>query len=204
MIPSCLSAGIALTSLLIFLNTPAISGDFDLSADQMKKLSRGEVVILNQPTQAAKGDQMQVVAAIKVDHPVKAVANVLNDTESAPDYINDLQAAKVLERKDGYQLVEQKLKIAILPLLTYVIKHENVSPNRIEFARVSGDLDDVRGFWEFQPANEGKATLLVYSLEISPGIPVPGFLMKSSMKKTLPNALRGVRNQTNLLASQNR
>ena len=156
-------------------------------------LEEGKVEILHSETPPSKGDDRHVIAAILIDHPVKAVWDVIEDKESASEYIKDLKSATIIEDQGDYQLVEQKLKIGPLPTFTYVIKHEATPPHRVDFNRVSGDLKNVEGYWEFHPLDRGTKTLLIYSLEIAPGIPVPPFIIKNSMKKSLPEALRAVK-----------
>lgn len=189
------SRRVVLSSMLLAFSTLAAAADRPASIPSEKmwsNLQDGKVEIL-QSKKSGEKDDRHVVAAILIDYPVRAVWDVIEDKESASEYIKDLKSAKIIEDNGSYQLVEQKLKIGPLPMFTYVIRHEPTPRSRVNFERVSGDLKNVEGYWEFHPIDGGRKTLLIYSLEIAPGIPVPPFIIKNSMKKSLPDALRAVK-----------
>ena len=108
-------------------------------------------------------------------------------------------AAKGKEGEEGgmpYQLVEQDMKLGLLPgVFNYVVRHNMQPYDRIDFKRQSGDLKDIEGYWKFVPLDGEKKTLLVYQLHIVPGMFIPGIVVRSGLKKSLPSALIGIRDR---------
>lgn len=170
-------------------NTP---GDYVTKESDWKKLRAGEVIIL---TSSKKREEHGATSAILVDAPPKAVWAVIADKEGAPDYIDSLESAKVTKETKDHILIEQVMKLGPLPRVTYVVKHIPKPPHTVLFERDSGDLKEIDGFWKFLPVDQGKKCLLIYHLELKPGFLVPGFVIKRSLKKSLPDALRAVRDQ---------
>ncbi|MCB1062316.1 MAG: SRPBCC family protein [Verrucomicrobiae bacterium] len=167
-----------------------------------KELNDGKVVVLplGLPLLSSEpGDDEDdfhaACAAIIIEAPVKAVWDVIADKEAAPDYIESLQSAKILEEHPDYVLIEQVMKLGPLPKVTYVVKHMPLPPHEVKFERHSGDLESIKGFWKFMPIGDGSKCLVIYRLSLKPGFFVPNFVIKRSLKKSLPEALEAVRDQ---------
>ncbi len=166
---------------------------------QWEALERGEVVLLvdveAKLTRAQKKDpRFFPTGAILIDAPLQSVWDLVNDKEGAPNYVKSLLRCKIVGRGKSHMMVEQEMKMNGLPgTFTYVVKHIMKPLERVDFHRVSGDLRDIQGSWQFVPVNEGAQTLLVYSLHVDPGFFVPQSLVRKGMARNLPKCLLGIK-----------
>jgi ribosome-associated toxin RatA of RatAB toxin-antitoxin module len=165
----------------------------DLVGDEKlwTELQGGEVVLLSA---GKEGEDSSVVVAIIIDAPVKAVWDVLGDEEAAPEWVDDVVAAKIIEEGPDYEMVEQSTKVTmLLPTFTYVMKCWNTPFTEMKFERQSGDFKHLEGYWKFVPLEDGEKTLLVHGLNIDPGMLVPQAIIRSGMKSNLPKMMKALR-----------
>jgi len=166
----------------------------NLSTSQWSELKKGNTVLLEK---AEEDDPRSILGAILIDAPKESTWHVINDKEKGPEFTKGLLRASILERGQGYMLVEQEMKVGVIPgTFTYIMRHEMVSPHRVQFQRLSGDLKEVKGYWKFAPVEQNTKTLLIYSLFIDPGFFLPKGIMERSMKKKVPEALVEIKERT--------
>jgi ribosome-associated toxin RatA of RatAB toxin-antitoxin module len=119
---------------------------------------------------------------------------LIDDKESACDYLDDVQSCKVLRKEGNQELIEQTTKPAGSPkAFTYRLRHESSPPERMDFRRESGDLRHIEGSWIFDPVDGGTQTLLIYGLHIDPGPLLPQKIVNRSQQKRLPEVLLAIR-----------
>ncbi len=175
----------------------------DLIPDETRweAFNRGEAIILvgveGKPKDKGRLDPNQFpTGAILIDAPVQEVWDMVNDKEAAPSYVKSLLRCRIVGRGEAYMMVEQEMKMNGLPgTFTYIVKHAMKPMQRVDFERVSGDLRDIRGSWQFIPVEEGTKTMLIYSLHVDPGRLVPQTFVRRSMLKNLPKALYSIKTQ---------
>lgn len=166
-----------------------------------KVLEQGEVVLLVDVNQkVSKKDRgnpdFYPTGAILIDAPVEGVWNLVNDKEAAPDYVQSLIRCRIVGKGSAHMMVEQEMKMNGFPgTFTYIVKHVMRPLERVDFERVSGDLRDIRGSWQFIPVEENTKTLLIYALHVDPGRFIPQGLVRKGMAKNLPKALLGIKAQ---------
>ncbi len=170
------------------------------NAKQWEELQGGEPVLLADASAAAEGKKKRILAGIIIKAGTKAVWDVVCDKEAAVEYVKNLKRAVILEEGVDaglpYQRVEQDMKLGLLPgTFNYVVRHKLQPYDRIDFKRESGDLKDIEGYWRFVPLEGGRKTLLVYQLHIVPGMFIPGIVVRGGLKKSLPEALTGIRDR---------
>jgi hypothetical protein len=71
-----------------------------------------------------------------------------------------------------------------------------VPDKEIRFARVSGTLKFLKGFWRLEALNGGTRTRLLYSVRIGVAAPVPGFMIRSALESDVPALLKALRSET--------
>jgi hypothetical protein len=71
-------------------------------------------------------------------------------------------------------------------------------PSRVEVHRVSGPIAELDGTWWF--LDDGDAVLVVYSLRLRLGMPVPKFFVRASLRRDVPGILGAVRMRAEALA----
>ncbi|MCB1232812.1 MAG: SRPBCC family protein [Verrucomicrobiae bacterium] len=174
--------------------------EFIKSDSEWESLRKGEVVIL--PTEdgdsTEEDNQHAGMAAILIDAAPKEVWDVIADKEAAPDYIDSLESAEIIEETEDHVLIRQTMKLGPLPRVTYVVKHSPIPIHTVNFEHHSGDMKDIKGFWRFFPVDGDKKCLVIYRLSLSPGFFVPNFVIRKSLKKSLPDALRAVERQVSI------
>jgi ribosome-associated toxin RatA of RatAB toxin-antitoxin module len=122
------------------------------------------------------------------------ILDVIADVESAPDWSPQYQSAEVLETyKDGRpKRVKMKIKAAGL---TDVMEVEySWGDNTAGWTLIkSGQLRAQNATYTLTPA--GDKTTVRFDLEVDPSIPIPGFLLKRTLKGAMETATDGLRKQ---------
>jgi hypothetical protein len=149
---------------------------------------------------ADRGDRpltVQVRVAIKVNARPQAIWDVLTACQIAPEYVPNVVSCRSLEKVDDgrAELFVQTVKPAFfLPSFEHVFRLDYEPYARIGVHRVSGPLARMDGTWWLLPQQDG-TILLVYELAVDPGLPVPRFFVRATMKRDIPKILTAVRDR---------
>jgi hypothetical protein len=147
---------------------------------------------------AERGDRPLTVVvkiAAEVDAPPAAIWRVLTACEIAPEYVPNVVSCKKLEELDGGRadLFVQRIKpIFFVPTFEHVFRLDYTPYSRIDVHRVSGPIEYMEGSWWLLPQEDGRI-LLVYQVALDPGLPIPRFLVRATMKRDLPKIMMAVR-----------
>lgn len=147
---------------------------------------------------ADRGDRPLTVLvriAAEVDAPPAAIWKILTACELAPEYIPNVVSCKKVEELDGGRadLFVQTIKpIFFLPTFEHVFRLDYTPYTRIDVHRVSGPIAYMEGSWWLLPQDSGRI-LLVYQVAVDPGLPLPRFLVRATMKRDLPQIVMAVR-----------
>ena len=147
---------------------------------------------------ADRGDRPLTVVvriAAEVDAPPTAIWEILTACEIAPEYVPNVVSCKKLEELDGGRadLFVQTIKpIFFLPTFEHVFRLDYTPYTRIDVHRVSGPIAHMEGSWWLLPQDNGRI-LLVYQVAVDPGLPIPRFLVRATMKRDLPKIMQAVR-----------
>jgi hypothetical protein len=147
---------------------------------------------------AERGDRPLTVLvriAAEVDAPPTDIWKILTACEIAPEYVpNVVSCKKVEELDDGRaDLFVQTIKpIFFLPTFEHVFRLDYTPYTRIDVHRVSGPIAYMEGSWWLLPQESGRI-LLVYQVAVDPGLPIPRFLVRATMKRDLPKIMMAVR-----------
>jgi hypothetical protein len=138
---------------------------------------------------------VEVKIAAEVDAPPAAIWDVLKACEIAPDYVPNVVSCKRIETLDGGRadLFVQTIKpIFFMPSFEHVFRLDYTPYSRIDVRRVSGPIAHMEGSWWLVPQASGRI-LLVYELALDPGMPIPRFLVRATLKRDLPKVVAAVR-----------
>ena len=155
---------------------------------------------------AERGDRPLTVAvkvAIKVAAPPQAIWDVLTACQIAPEYVPNVVSCRSLQKVDDgrAELFVQTVKPAFfLPSFEHVFRLDYEPYERIGVHRVSGPLARMDGDWWLLPQADG-TILLVYELAVDPGLPVPRFFVRATMKRDIPKILTAVRERAERTAA---
>lgn len=133
--------------------------------------------------------------AVRIAAPPEAVWNVLTACEVSPEYVPNIVSCRSLEKLDGgrAELFVQVVKaVFFLPTFEHVFRLDYEPYRRIDVTRVSGPIERLDGIWWLVPADH-EHTLLVYEQALDPGMPVPRFMVRATLRRDLPRVLEAVR-----------
>jgi hypothetical protein len=168
----------------------------DLSWIDRTLVSAGEIVL-----QTGKDDDaLTIDAALRVRASKEAIRSVLSACEVAPEYTPNIVACRRIDTPQDSQseLFVQTVKPAFfVPRFEHVFRLDYF-PSRVEVHRVSGPIAELDGTWWFIDEVDG-AVLLVYSLRLRLGLPVPKFFVRSSLRRDVPAILGAVRMRSEAL-----
>jgi hypothetical protein len=165
----------------------------DLSWIDREAVAAREIIV-----DAERGDRPLTVLvriAAEVDAPSPAIWKILTACEIAPEYVPNVVSCKKLEELDGGRadLFVQTIKpIFFLPTFEHVFRLDYTPYTRIDVHRVSGPIAYMEGSWWLLPQDGGRV-LLVYQVAVDPGLPIPRFLVRATMKRDLPKIMQAVR-----------
>jgi hypothetical protein len=154
-------------------------------------VAAGEIVL-----QTGKDDDAVTIdLALRVRASKDAIRRVLAACEAAPEYTPNIVACRRIDSSDDdgqSELFVQTVKpVFFVPRFEHVFRLDYF-PMRIEVHRVSGPIAELDGTWWLIDEPDG-AVLLVHSLRLRSGLPVPKFFVRSSLRRDLPKILAAVR-----------
>ncbi|HWN37723.1 MAG TPA: SRPBCC family protein [Gammaproteobacteria bacterium] len=144
----------------------------------------------------------EIQVAVEVDAPATAIWDVLKACEISPEYVPNVQSCTKLEELDGgrAELFKQTIKPAFfLAAFEHVFRLDYMPYTRIDVTRVSGPITHMQGTWWLLPEANGRI-LLVHELALDPGMPIPRFMVRSTLKHDLPKVLAAVRERAEAAA----
>jgi hypothetical protein len=180
--------------LLAACSAPALAAtEPDLAWVDRSALSRGEILVSAE--RAERPLTVHVKLAVRIAARAESVWRELTACELSPEYVPNVQSCRSLEIVDDgrAELFVQVVKPAFfLPTFEHVFRLDYEPHRRIDVHRVSGPIAMMEGTWWLLPEPDG-AILLLYDLAIDPGIPVPRFFVRATLRRDLPRLLAAVR-----------
>jgi ribosome-associated toxin RatA of RatAB toxin-antitoxin module len=175
-------------------NLGAHAADFELTPAEVQRVEKHEIVI--RAALDAGQRRGTVRAAMLIDAPPGIVFQSMTRCADALQYVPHLRVCRVLDRAAdlSWELVEHEIDFGwYAPRVQYIFHADFVTDRSIAFHQVSGDFKANQGVWEFEPAAEGKRTLLRYRVYMDPPGYVPNWLARSTFKRELPKMLADLR-----------
>ena len=175
-------------SILSFsdLNNPAP----DLAWNQQKALLQGEILVETRSHSAWGG---AVTAKMYLPIARSHVWQQLTDYPRWVQYFPNITKSEVLQRGEVKRLY-QVAKKAFLFLTAHVEIYLNVFEilgQHIQFRLEKGTFTDFTADLKLQDCGEG--TLLTYSVQATPNIPIPAVFIQQAMHMELPENMRKMR-----------
>lgn len=135
--------------------------------------------------------------AIAIDSSRQAIWDILSACEIAPEFVPNVVDCVLIDSiNDGEsELFIQTVKPAFfIPKFEHVFRLDYHPPDRIDVHRVSGPIAEMDGSWFLLPY-AGDEVLLMHSLKVRPGMPVPRLFVRATLRHDLPIVLRAVRDR---------
>jgi hypothetical protein len=182
----------ALVGALLLAQAAAVAIDApDQSWLVRERLEAGDVLVQT----SREGPAVTVETAAIIDAPAEAIWSVLTACEIAPDYVPNVLECELIETLDDgrSQLFVQTIRpIFFMPRFEHVFRLDYEPYERIDVRDVSGPIEHMEGSWWFLPEPAGRI-LLIHSLEVDPGFPVPRFMLRATMRRDLVKIMEAVR-----------
>jgi len=126
----------------------------------------------------------------EVDATPAEVMAVVADFDAYPDWVGNLDQVEVLARDRGGRGTRVAFRLGTpwgeqAYTLAYRYQPKDAG---MSWTYVEGTLDDLAGSYALEPAGKG-TTRVTYQLEVSLGMPIPGFLMRQAAKQIVRSAL---------------
>lgn len=181
--------------LTLVYAVPLYAAGINIDRDAQRRLSAGEVLVDIEPDETGVADG-HISAVIEIGAAPAKVFAVMTDCERTLKFMDDLKVCKVLETsRDGtYDIREHRSRwLALLPEMVSVFRSDYVADREIRFSLVRGDLKYLKGSWELEPLNGGRATRLTYDALVGVSLPVPAFIVRHSLEADVPRLLNSLR-----------
>lgn len=156
------------------------------------RLNAGEVVV--DLTEEDSTKTKFVAARILIDETPENVWQVLvNPFEFERKITPRMKSVQVLADEEKFSIISCTMDVCFLfPPITYTVASTYEPLKEVRFKRIGGTLRDFRGRWALIPVTE-KKTVVLYSMFVDPGIPIPRWLVREGVKMELPRTLQALR-----------
>ena len=129
---------------------------------------------------------------LAVDAPVSRVYAVARDVEAFPEFMDDLEALRVLERSDdGNRTLTEWVAVIREFKMTVRWTQEDIwdpVSGRDEFRLIKGDMDSMSGYWQFTAVDGGTRFDSLVDYEYN--VPLIGTMIKALIRKKMEANLR--------------
>lgn len=181
---------------LLLLSLPVQAGiSPHWSSSNKTKLANGGVPLFLPGKHPSTGARL--AAAIHVDATREEVWAVISNPAKQPEFLSNVKRAHVTQLSPVSQLVDHTVKPSFLPMtLSYRYRTQQVPLQKIDFIRVSGQVNAFEGRWVLHdaPALIGKpGTVVFYELFIDPGNGIPQNMVRHNLHSDMPSMLAKVR-----------
>lgn len=138
----------------------------------------------------AANDSREVV----IEATPKEILDVIADVVNAPSWSPQYQSAEVLDTYDDGRPKRVKMKVKAAGLTDEMEVEYSWSENSAGWTLInSGQLKAQDAMYTLSPA--GDKTKVRFDLKVDPSIPIPGFLLKRTLKGAMETATDGLRKQ---------
>jgi hypothetical protein len=158
--------------------------------------------ILFMAERSERASTVSVKVAAEIGAAPAAIWKVLRACDVAPEYVPHVQKCTKLEELDGgrAELFVQTVKpIFFVPSFEHVFRLDYTPYTRIDINRVSGPIAHMQGTWWLVPQGNGHV-LLIYELALDPGMPIPRFMVRATLKRDLPKVFAAIRERAEAAA----
>ena len=129
-----------------------------------------------------------------IEASAEEIFEVLADVEAVPAWSPQYQSAEVLDTYDDGRPRRVRMKIKAAGLTDEQIVEYSWTDNSVGGTLVSaGQLKAQDAKYTLTP--QGEATKVRFDMDVDPSIPIPGFLLKSTLKGGMKTATDGLRTQ---------
>lgn len=134
-----------------------------------------------------------VTDEIVVDAGPDAIWDVIADFESYPDWQDGVRKAEILETDDDGWGTKVRLVIDAQAFRAQIVLAYTYTDDSMSWRLLEGDgVRSNTGCYRLEPLEAG-GTRVVYELEVTPSIPLPGMLRRMAAQRIVDTALRAMK-----------
>ena len=142
------------------------------------------------------GDGGRASASMDVRAPPSAVWSILSDCGRARTFMRDLVSCRVLERGDGWDIREHRVRGFPLGPVMRNVSRITLEPNRrLAFHRLAGDWTRSDGEWRLTPIDGGRGTHVEYQIDAAFRGPIPAGISQARLISSVRNTLADLRRE---------
>ena len=141
------------------------------------------------------GDGGRASASMDVRAPPSAVWSILSDCGQARKFMRDLVSCRVLDRGDGWDIREHRVRGFPLGVLRNVSRITLEPNRRLAFHRIEGDWTRSEGEWRLTPIDGGSGTHVEYQIDAAFRGPIPAGISQSRLVASVRNTLADLRRE---------
>ena len=184
-------AGGVLALILLARPGPGTAASPTLSADDVVRLHRGEVLL--QTTDREKpGGAARVTALFHTDP--GTVWDIIGYCKYEYIYVRGLKLCEVLKPGLFSTRIHHRLRNSwYMPTLDFSFDASRTPSDRGEVHLVEGNLKVLEGWWMFESLSGTSGILVIHEIRVQPKIPAPRWLVRRTLRKDLPDMLACVR-----------
>lgn len=186
----CRITVVLLLAFIVFPQT-VIAGPAGLSAEDMARLKRGEILL--QTIHAGKpGAAARATALLHTD--ANAVWDILGYCKYELIYVQGLKLCEVLDGDQFQMKVHHRLRNSwYTPTMDFVFAASRDSTGTGRATLVSGDLRVFDGLWKFYPLEEESSVIVVHEIRVQSKYPAPKWLIRRTLHNDLPDMMACIR-----------
>lgn len=178
---------LACCALLLLFAVPGLADSIDEPDREL--LLKGEVI-----SETIRADESGGAARFMVyfeTTPERVWETVLS-CESALVFVRGIRECELLEQDAEQTVIRQVVKTSwLVPKQDFTYRMTWEDPHGARFERISGSPKVMEGGWAFREFGQG--LLVTHELRVKPDLPVPRFLVRHLMQKSMPRMLACVR-----------
>ncbi|MBC7462458.1 MAG: SRPBCC family protein [Thermoleophilia bacterium] len=131
---------------------------------------------------------------IDVEASQQELFDIVTDLDAFPEWLKDVREVEILGHDKAGLPTASRMRVDVsIREVEYVLEYTYDAPNRVSWTtRPGGDVKSINGSYTFEVNDDG-STRVIYELEMEPGFPVPGFLIKRATKHITSAALSGLK-----------
>ncbi|BBZ77721.1 cyclase [Mycolicibacterium anyangense] len=131
---------------------------------------------------------------VTIEATPEEILDVIADVESTPTWSPQYQSAEVLDSYDNGRPRQVKMKIKAAGLTDEQIVEYTWTDSGASWTLVkAGQLRSQDASYTLTP--DGEKTRVRFEITVDPSVPIPGFLLKRTMKGAMETATDGLRKQ---------
>jgi ribosome-associated toxin RatA of RatAB toxin-antitoxin module len=134
-------------------------------------------------------------AQIVIDAPPHLVWQTITNYEQFDKFLPGYQKSDLVTGSGNTKILDVLMKVAsFLPAYQSRLRvTENRANYKLTLDRLGGDFKKLNATYKLLPQSNGKQTLLIYNLQIDPGLPMPAFTVNKVIKANAEKTLKAVK-----------